>query len=286
MAATSLRVFTPFSYVRTNFSNFFLLSCHTQTQKCIQPLLVPSVVFMNKRWASHAKRKPTKFPQEDLITRNEELMKKLNPIDERLMSKDTPTDHGFHVDSTGKIFSSFIPKKDKSPKYLWESTKAKLMSTYAIAMIKRKESRPFKVVEFAQEAQKKFIDLNNDLQLKRNKAIELRMEENATLEVLFALQKQFDVPGKKVYWRFVKQLERPRIVNCAASHVPEDKSNIYAQVTVRMCTEQILAIRDRYDRLIVGSLKKPKKVVDFVVFERHLSNPYGNWRICGKINAI
>ena len=34
----------------------------------------------------------------------------------------------------------------------------------------------------------------------------------------------------------------------------------------------------------MGDSKKGKKVVDYVVFERHLADPYGRWRICGKLN--
>jgi len=33
-----------------------------------------------------------------------------------------------------------------------------------------------------------------------------------------------------------------------------------------------------------GDPKKPRKVIDYVVFERHLADPYGRWRICGKVN--
>jgi len=286
MAVSSVRLFarliTNTSYKQNNV--LFYQNSHTQ-KLLFHPILLPSMVFTTKRMASF-KRKPSKFPQNDIIQRNEELMKKLNPMDERLTRKDIPSDHGYRADSSGQIFSSFIPKTDKSAKNLWESTKAKISSTYAVAMIKRKDTKPFKVIEFAKSAQKKFIDLNNDLQLPRNKNIELRMEEKATLDVLSALEKQFGNPGKKVYWRYVKELERPRVVNAAVGQPPGDNDNVYAQVTVRMCTEQILAIQDRYDRLVLGSLKRPKRVIDYVVFERHLSDTYGNWRICGKINAL
>ena len=34
----------------------------------------------------------------------------------------------------------------------------------------------------------------------------------------------------------------------------------------------------------MGDAKKAKKVIDYVVFERHLADPYSRWRICGKLN--
>ena len=49
-------------------------------------------------------------------------------------------------------------------------------------------------------------------------------------------------------------------------------------------TLQILALKDRHNRTVTGDAKKPKRVIDYVVFERHLTDPYGRWRICGKLN--
>ena len=248
-------------------------------------LLASPVVYTSKRWASYAtRRRESKFPKEDGITRREELLKKLNPVDKRFVDKEVPADCGVKIDSTGQIFNYYVPQEKKSPGQLWAATKANLKSTYAIAMIKRKGNKPFKAVEFAQIAQKKFIDLNNDLQLKYTKDVELRLKENATLLVVDALKAQFQNPAKKIYWRYIKELRRPRVVNAQIVHVG-DKENLYAQVTVQMFTEQILAIRDRYDRLLVGSLKNSKNVTDNVVFEIHIADPYGNWRICGKING-
>lgn len=46
---------------------------------------------------------------------------------------------------------------------------------------------------------------------------------------------------------------------------------------------QTLAIYDRFGRLMYGSEQVPKDVLEYVVFERHLPNPYGLWRLHGKI---
>ena len=42
-------------------------------------------------------------------------------------------------------------------------------------------------------------------------------------------------------------------------------------------------MKDRYGRLLKGNAKVPKTVIDYVVFERHIVDPYGTWRICGKL---
>lgn len=40
---------------------------------------------------------------------------------------------------------------------------------------------------------------------------------------------------------------------------------------------------DRFGRLLYGSESVPKDVLDFIVFEKHMSDTYGKWRIHGKI---
>lgn len=46
---------------------------------------------------------------------------------------------------------------------------------------------------------------------------------------------------------------------------------------------QTLAIYDRFGRLMLGSEEQPKDVLEYLVLERHLVNPYGRWRLHGKI---
>lgn len=46
---------------------------------------------------------------------------------------------------------------------------------------------------------------------------------------------------------------------------------------------QTLAIYDRFGRLMYGQEDVPKDVLEYVVFERHLMNPYGSWRMHAKI---
>ena len=46
---------------------------------------------------------------------------------------------------------------------------------------------------------------------------------------------------------------------------------------------QILAVYDRFGRLLYGNPIVAKDTLEYVVFEKHLSNVYGKWRIHGKI---
>lgn len=44
-----------------------------------------------------------------------------------------------------------------------------------------------------------------------------------------------------------------------------------------------MCIYDRFGRPLLGSEIVKKDVLDYVVFEKHLSNVYGTWRVHGKI---
>ncbi|NXC45476.1 RM45 protein, partial [Penelope pileata] len=87
---------------------------------------------------------------------------------------------------------------------------------------------------------------------------------------------------KTIRWSFVESLEPPRVVQVRYTSVL-NQGNLYGQVTVRMHTRQTLAIYDRFGRLMYGGEQVPKDVLEYVVFERYLVNPYGTWRMHGKI---
>lgn len=46
---------------------------------------------------------------------------------------------------------------------------------------------------------------------------------------------------------------------------------------------QILAVYDRFGRLMHGSDHLPKDVLEYIVFERHMASALGTWRIHDKI---
>ncbi|XP_069337414.1 large ribosomal subunit protein mL45 isoform X2 [Eulemur rufifrons] len=60
-----------------------------------------------------------------------------------------------------------------------------------------------------------------------------------------------------------------------------DHDRLHTLVTERCFPT--LAIYDRFGRLMYGQEDVPKDVLEYVVFEKHLTNPYGSWRMHGKI---
>lgn len=46
---------------------------------------------------------------------------------------------------------------------------------------------------------------------------------------------------------------------------------------------QMLAVYDRFGRLMYGSEILAKDVLEYVIYEKHITNRYGEWRIHAKI---
>ncbi|OAD53156.1 putative 39S ribosomal protein L45, mitochondrial [Eufriesea mexicana] len=91
-----------------------------------------------------------------------------------------------------------------------------------------------------------------------------------------------NMENKTIVWKFLESLEPARIVHARVASVLV-KHNEFAQVTVRFHTQQLLCIYDRFGRVLLGSETVKKDVLDYIVFEKHLTNVYGIWRIHGKI---
>ena len=187
------------------------------------------------------------------------------------------------MDSPGVMLSTYVPTLKKSSifsvegwKQRWQSFKDAIISTYSIGIIKR-SVKPFKVRDFAKEAEQKFIDVNTCL----TNGDKTGLLERTTLTAYYGFVKQFFDAKRTFHWRFVSSIERPRVVHAAISSI-EVKENLFAQVVVRLNINQILAVEDRNGRLISGKTT-PRELLEYVVLERHLADEHGTWKICGKL---
>lgn len=230
--------------------------------------------------------KSSKFPQETgpdrVAKQNEEFLRK--HMESRM---DTTPPVGRKMDTPGQIFKPYVPYNKKAfiltpsgARQRYEATKAFFSTMYALFKIRR-VLKTFETRKFALASQKRFIDMNNALQLDTPLAKRI-VEENVVLKLGKQLKNNFNNPASKVHWQFVKQLYRPRIVAAQVAAV-EDKKDLYAQITVKMDSEQIIAVKDRYGRVIKGDVKIPKRMIDIIVFEQHIADPKSTWRICGKL---
>ncbi|KAL3205125.1 hypothetical protein MRX96_040881 [Rhipicephalus microplus] len=103
-----------------------------------------------------------------------------------------------------------------------------------------------------------FADVAQDLYVEAHKALANRDEE-----------KLQDLVTEHCYPIIMENIER--------------KTLRWQFITMRFHSQQTLAVYDRFGRLMHGSEAIIKDVLEYVVFEKHISNVYGTWRLHSKI---
>ncbi|XP_047433761.1 39S ribosomal protein L45, mitochondrial [Mugil cephalus] len=156
-----------------------------------------------------------------------------------------------------------------------EQIRQSAASQLAIRKIKEHDAT-FSTKDFAVQAQEIFIEAHNALTQFNKEKLHSLVTERCYPEMTRGNR------YKTIRWRFIESLEPPRVVQTRCPDMLT-KGNLYGQVTVRMHSKQTLAIYDRFGRLMLGSEEQPKDVLEYLVMERHLINPYGRWRLHGKI---
>uniref|UniRef100_A0A5S6QM14 Large ribosomal subunit protein mL45 n=1 Tax=Trichuris muris TaxID=70415 RepID=A0A5S6QM14_TRIMR len=189
-----------------------------------------------------------------------------------------------HVSCSGVIFDPFLPPDDESKvslimhakgaqlmdttKHMWRNSRAqKKITSY---------DSDFDPAAFVETAHQLYINAHDALQKRDDERLHQLVTEKAFPDMWDELKL------KSIRWQFVESIEPARVVQLRTSSVMHE-DNIFAQVTVRMHTKQKLAIFDQFGRLYMGSEHVARNVLEYVVFEKHLSNLYGEWRIHGKI---
>jgi len=141
-----------------------------------------------------------------------------------------------------------------------------------------KKHEDFVEAEFASNTQRILIETNTLLQdvMQNQERLHELVTEEAFPELVHGLEKA------SLRWSFVESVEPPKVVQVRVEELMS-KENLFAQVTVRMHTKQILAIYDRFGRLMYGDSQLPKGVVEYIVMEKWITDTNGLWRIHGKI---
>ncbi|TRY69498.1 hypothetical protein TCAL_04664, partial [Tigriopus californicus] len=140
----------------------------------------------------------------------------------------------------------------------------------------RRFEEDFDPRQFAEASQEIYIQAHEALARHDEDDLHKYATEKAYPEMLY------NTENKTIYWKFIKSLEPPKTVQIRANDA-FTKNNLFAQVTVRFHSQQILAVYDRFGRLIQGHPTVAKDVLEYVVFEKHAANLYGTWRVHGKI---
>ncbi|XP_013113533.1 large ribosomal subunit protein mL45 [Stomoxys calcitrans] len=190
----------------------------------------------------------------------------------------------FHISCTGGIFEPYVPPEGDGKKSFistagakqkFEFLEKKSKSMLAVRKIRGYEE-DFDTDNFASTAQDIYIAGHKYMAAKDKHKLREYITERCYPEMMH------NVKDKTIHWSFLKSLEPPRMVHARVTDVIS-KENLFAQVTVRFHTQQLLAIYDRFGRLMHGSEIVAKDVLEYVVFEKHISNEYGRWRLHDKI---
>ncbi|XP_069733342.1 large ribosomal subunit protein mL45 [Phaenicophaeus curvirostris] len=209
----------------------------------------------------------------------ERRLKSLGP-----MFPEEHVERTFYLACTGDIIDPYIPPEGDArltslSKDGMKQRMEKLKQTAAsqLALRKIKDHDPnFSTKTFPEKAQEIFIEAHNSLANFNKQKLHSLVTERCYPEMVRGNR------YKTIRWSFVESLEPPRVVHVRCDSIV-NRGNLYGQVTVRMHTRQILAIYDRFGRLMYGGEQVPKDVLEYVVFEKYLVNPYGTWRMHGKI---
>ncbi|KAL0117721.1 hypothetical protein PUN28_008847 [Cardiocondyla obscurior] len=218
---------------------------------------------------------PTEMSKEEIRSRmKEQGLLPQKPWQER------PT----FITSTTSVFESYIPPEGdgKYSAISKEGAKQKISfldkkrkSLMAIRKIKSFDDL-FKTSFFLEEALDIYQKAHIALTSKNEDEIIKYVTEHAFPKMTH------NIMNKTIHWKFLESLEPARLVHARTTDVLT-KENIFAQLTVRFHTQQVLAIYDRFGRLIQGSEILRKDVLEYIVFEKHLANEYGVWRVHDKI---
>ncbi|XP_071433505.1 large ribosomal subunit protein mL45 [Pithys albifrons albifrons] len=240
------------------------------------PCLVLQVRMRKKKRRSHA---VPEWARELSPAQKERRLRAMIPI-----AAEEHVERTFYLASTGDIIDPYVPPEGDArlSSLSKDGLKQKLQqvkqtAASQLALRKIKDHDPdFSTKTFPEKAQEIFIEAHNCLANFNKQKLHSLVTERCYPEMVRGNR------YKTIRWSFVESLEPPRVVHVRCDSLVS-RGNLYGQVTVRMHTRQILAIYDRFGRLMYGGEQVPRDVLEYVVFERYLVNPYGSWRMHGKI---
>ncbi|CAG9130929.1 39S ribosomal protein L45-mitochondrial [Plutella xylostella] len=269
-------VLTKFASLRLVPALSLTLPCRTTTSKHWNPK------FKKERKNKFMKFEIPDYNEDNSTVPPEKIRQKMK---ERGFLPPRPwAERPFSISATGGTFEPYVPPEGDGKASLASTTRAKQTvqllekkskSMMAVRKIKSFDE-DFDTKEFALAAQQIYIKAHESLANNDKRELRLHVTEKAYPEF------RHNSYGKTIHWKFLDSLEPPRVVHARCTDVIS-KENIYGQVTVRFHTRQQLAVYDRFGRLLHGSEILAKDVLEYVVFEKHLSNIYGVWRIHDKI---
>ncbi|KAK7081154.1 39S ribosomal protein L45, mitochondrial [Halocaridina rubra] len=268
--------------------------CDYHVYKDPQYKTIPSTHnFKQKHYDPKFKRdRGLKVFKVDLPDFNEEKKNKnMTPDEARAKMKEKGiqpvrpwTERPIFISSTAGTFEPYVPPEGdgkvsfaskEGAKQRFQFLEKKGKSMLAVRKI-REFDEDFETREFTEEALQIYINAHKALADHDEDKLHQLVTERAYPIVTN------ESKNKTIRWQFIKSVEPASVVHARTTEVIT-KENIFAQITVRLHTQQTLAVYDRFGRLIHGSEVVARDVLEYVVFEKHVANTYGMWRIHDKI---
>ncbi|KAL7287603.1 hypothetical protein TKK_0018250 [Trichogramma kaykai] len=189
-----------------------------------------------------------------------------------------------YISCTSAIFEPYIPPEGDGKFSAISTTGAKQNMEFLMKKTKsyqayrkiKKYEEEFNASDFPEQALEIYKTAHQLLAEKDKEGIQQYITEKLYPQMYCNME------NKQIQWKFIKSLEPARIVHARCTTMLTD-TNVFAQVTCRFHTQQSLVMYDRFGRLVSGSPVLTKDVLDYIVFEKHLSNQYGVWRMHAKI---
>ncbi|KAI8492379.1 39S ribosomal protein L45, mitochondrial [Branchiostoma belcheri] len=200
---------------------------------------------------------------------------------------DDKLDRQVNISCTPEVMDPYIPPEGDGRQSVLSKegavqrlSSAKALATSQISVRKIKEfDKEFSTKTFAGTAQEIYKEAHDCL-ANFNTRNRHRLHQLVTEKCYPDMVRGFRF--RTIHWTFHESVEPPKVVHVRHNDLIT-KGNVYGQVTVRMHTRQTLAIYDKFGRLEFGDENLVKDVLEYVVFERHLPNPYSSWRMHTKI---
>jgi len=246
---------------------------------------------MNDIWVKGRRMKTQKIELQDYEFDRKRYRGEVTPAEMRakmkkmgIMPSHPWQEKPIYISSTGALIDNYVPPEGDGKASLVSTSGATQLKdvgmgkgkTYSSVRKIRKYEEDFDPRSWVDEAQQIYIDAHSALCEKDEDTLHRLATEKCFPEMMNMAKR------KTIHWKFIKSIEPPRVVHARHAEIVT-KDNMFGQLTVRFHTQQTLAIYDRFGRLIHGSETVAKDVLEYVVFEKHLSNVYGSWRMHAKI---
>ncbi|CAL8091760.1 unnamed protein product [Calicophoron daubneyi] len=195
-------------------------------------------------------------------------------------------DRPINIGHTGQVTDPYVPPEGDGRSSLLSSKRVveeaevlkKKGKSYRETMRIRRHEPTFTTNNFVNEAESIYKEAHGLLQdfAKNESRLFDLVTERAFAEMTTGLK------FRTLRWNFIQSIEPPRVVQVRTQELMA-KDNLFGQVTVRFHTQQTVAIFDRFGRLLYGNPVIPVDVLEYVVFEKHITDEYGIWRMHAKI---